>query len=127
MYVGEYKDDKYHGSGTLTWNEDGFSIIYTGEFKNGKFNGKGKLTKIPEEENTKKTIVYTGDFSEGFITYGKWEAFFGDRVEASYEGEFKNNKFEGKGIFVSYLEDDGNYNRKGAWKNKTTFKNGEPT
>ena len=127
MYVGEYKNDKYHGAGTLFWDEDGFSCIYNGEFKNGKFNGKGKLTKNVEEKDTLKSFVYTGEFSDGFITYGKWEFFFDDRIEASYEGEFQNNQFEGKGTFVSYLDKNGNYDEKGAWKNKTIFKKGEPT
>jgi len=40
-YVGEYKDGKRNGQGTITWS-DGKN--YVGEFKDGKFNGHGKLT-----------------------------------------------------------------------------------
>ena len=41
-YVGEWKNDKYHGQGTFTW-ENGDK--YVGEWKNNKRHGKGKLIK----------------------------------------------------------------------------------
>ena len=40
-YVGEWKDDKYHGQGTYTVaNGD----KYVGEFKDGKYHGQGTYT-----------------------------------------------------------------------------------
>jgi len=38
-YVGEYKDGKRNGQGTVTWS-DGKN--YIGEFKDGKFMGNGR-------------------------------------------------------------------------------------
>ena len=40
-YVGEYKNGKRHGQGTLT-TPDGRK--YVGEYKDGKFHGQGTLT-----------------------------------------------------------------------------------
>ena len=40
-YVGEFKDDKYHGQGTYT-GTDGFK--YVGEWKDDKKDGQGTLT-----------------------------------------------------------------------------------
>ena len=36
-YVGEWKDGKYHGTGTQSWS----GITYRGEWKNGKKHGEG--------------------------------------------------------------------------------------
>lgn len=40
-YVGEFKNDQYHGHGTLFIPN---GTIYVGEFENGKFHGKGTFT-----------------------------------------------------------------------------------
>ena len=40
-YVGEYKDSMWHGHGTLTWT-DGNN--YVGEFNDGKRHGQGTFT-----------------------------------------------------------------------------------
>ena len=43
QYIGEFKDGKPNGQGTLTWvNGD----QYVGEFKDGKYNGQGTLTSV---------------------------------------------------------------------------------
>ena len=42
-YVGEFKNNKYHGNGTYTFVE-GDKDKYVGEFKNGKYHGKGTYT-----------------------------------------------------------------------------------
>jgi len=54
-YVGEYKDGKRNGQGTVTWS-DGKN--YVGEFNDGKFNGHGKLTW---SDGTK----YVGEYKDG--------------------------------------------------------------
>ena len=55
-YDGEFKEDKRHGTGTLT-DPDG-SIIYNGEWEKGKMHGNGILTA--PNGNT-----YNGSFKEG--------------------------------------------------------------
>ena len=40
-YVGECKDGKKHGKGTLTFPS---GAIYVGEFKDGRLHGKGTIT-----------------------------------------------------------------------------------
>ena len=58
-YVGEFKDGKYHGKGTIT-NAAGDK--YIGGWNNGKFFGEGTLTQIKKvvfgkmESYTKKIL-----------------------------------------------------------------------
>ena len=39
-YVGEYRNGRMHGQGTLAWAN---GSKYVGEFRNGKYNGQGKM------------------------------------------------------------------------------------
>ena len=55
-YIGEFKDNKKNGRGTLTYENS--SKSYNGSFKNDKFDGKGILTF----ENGSK---YQGSFIDG--------------------------------------------------------------
>ena len=55
IYVGEVKDGKRHGRGTLTL-PDGEK--YEGEFKDGEYDGRGTLT-LPDGEK------YEGEFKDG--------------------------------------------------------------
>ena len=64
IYVGEVKDGKRHGSGTLTL-PDGEK--YEGEFKDGEYNGNGILT-LPDGEK------YEGEFKDG----KQWTVTFTD-------------------------------------------------
>ena len=41
LYEGEFKDNRYHGKGTLT-STDGAK--YVGEFKDNRYHGKGEHT-----------------------------------------------------------------------------------
>ena len=54
-YVGEYKDGKPNGQGTLTLSD---GTKYVGEFKDEEFHGKGTLTR-PDGGK------YVGEFKEG--------------------------------------------------------------
>ena len=58
-YVGEFKDGKYHGQGTIT-NSAGDK--YTGGWKHGKYYGKGTLTYFNGDK--KKVVVKDGKFYE---------------------------------------------------------------
>jgi len=81
---------------------------YKGEWKNGLSNGKGI-------KHFYKTDSYIdGNFVDGFAEgYGKqtfeqtWE-----KTQPYYEGEFKRNNYNGKGV---YYYGDGDY-YKGDWK-----------
>jgi hypothetical protein len=55
IYVGEFKDNKYHGQGILTFPD---ASKYMGEFKDGKYNGQGTYT-LPDGR------IYVGEFKNG--------------------------------------------------------------
>jgi hypothetical protein len=57
-YVGECKDGKRHGQGTLIYDETGRK--YVGEFKNGEQHGQGTYTG-PNGE------TYVGEFKNGLF------------------------------------------------------------
>jgi hypothetical protein len=82
---------------------------YKGEWKNGMPNGKGIKHFYKDD-----SYIY-GNFVDGLAEgYGKqtfeqtWE-----KTQPYYEGEFKRNKYDGKG---EYHYGDGDY-YKGMWKN----------
>ena len=57
-YVGDWKNGKYHGQGTLTWDEK----EYEGEWKDGKRHGQGTLTYTSFYSRYKK---YVGAWKDG--------------------------------------------------------------
>lgn len=57
-YKGEFKDELYHGYGTLLNDVS----VYEGEWKNGKMHGYGKITYYDN-------VTYEGDW-EGGLPYG---------------------------------------------------------
>ena len=73
--------------------------FYVGEWKDGKWNGKGTLTFASEEKEEELTTVsssYVGEFKEG-KRHGKGTYIYnnGDK----YVGEFKDNKRHGHGTY----------------------------
>lgn len=85
-YIGEFKDDKFHGKGKII-NEEG--IEYDGEWFQGKKNRYGTL-KIPREGQNlfSKTImlqIYVGEFKMDKI-HGKGTMTYEDGSE--YSGEW---------------------------------------
>jgi hypothetical protein len=109
-YKGEWKNNLYHGKGSLQfksgqvwegeWKEgdrddgqgkvlkkDG-SILYEGELKRDKYHGKGKL-------KCSDGTSYDGDFINGLFD-GKGTIFYKDG-SICYEGEFKKGTKDGKG------------------------------
>ena len=123
QYVGEYKNDKYHGQGTFNWS-DGDKYIgeykydkkhgqgtytyssgdkYVGEFKDDKFNGQGTYTQsdgykyIGEFKNDKRDGQGTFTWSDG----------------EKYVGEFKDDNSDGFGI---HYNADGSIKKQGIWK-----------
>jgi hypothetical protein len=77
MYVGEFKDGKYHGQGTFTWNSGN---KFVGEFKNNTMI-KGIYTTSGGK--------YEGEFNKNiFNGQGTWTSADGDK----YVGEWKDGK-----------------------------------
>ncbi|CCQ89803.1 exported hypothetical protein [Nitrospina gracilis 3/211] len=93
-YVGEFKNGKFHGHGTYSFNEEKWKgDQYTGEFKNGQYHGLGTYSWANGDK-------YTGDFKNdapnghGTYTWGR-EPWLGDK----YVGGFVNWKKEGFGTY----------------------------
>ena len=100
LYDGEWKNDKFEGSGSLV-TPDGNK--YVGQFKNGLFEGKGYF--IDHEGN-----IYDGNFKNG----KKWgEGELSMNNGNKYIGTFKEDKFNGKG---KILDKDGNILQEGNFK-----------
>ena len=76
VYIGEYKNGKIHGQGTLTYHNGG---EYVGEFRDGKKNGfgrehycngnyfKGVYSDVAPDEGT--IFFYDGRIYHGKVTY----------------------------------------------------------
>ena len=77
--VGEYKDGKRNGQGTITWS-DGKN--YVGEFKDGKFNGHGKITWSDGKN-------YVGEWKNGKRNGQGTQTWLDGR---KYVGEYKDGK-----------------------------------
>lgn len=86
-YVGEFKNDKYHGQGTYTYSN---GDKYVGEYKNNYKDGKGTTTYA-------NGSVYIGEYKDGerhgmfTVTHAN-----GDK----YVGEYKNSKKDGQGTYT---------------------------
>ena len=85
----------YKGMWNINGEKEGFGIFidkegnkYTGGWKEDKFNGFGRLI-------SKNGDYYEGEWLNGVIEgNGK---FYNKKEDYTYIGNFKNNKFEGKG------------------------------
>jgi len=105
-YVGERKNGKAHGQGTVTYPKTGSQ--YVGEWKNGKWHGQGTYTYANGNKhvggyrngsrNGQGTMTYTsgdkyvGDFKDsnttgqGTMTYGNGNKYVGGWVKGEYQG-----------------------------------------
>jgi hypothetical protein len=93
-YVGEVKNGKPHGKGTLTYPDKGGK--YVGQWKNGKYHGKGKLNYGGKQGE------YIGEFKNGKCDgYGE----FKQRGVQKYSGNWKNGKYHGQGTLKHYKEE----------------------
>ena len=93
-YIGQLKDNKKNGRGTLYYNvkdEEG-RFYYEGEWKDDKREGKGIIY-------WRNNDVYNGDWLNDNME-GKG-IFYYDKGDI-YEGDWKNNKKEGKGNITFY-------------------------
>ena len=86
-YVGQYKDGKYDGQGTLTL-ADGRK--YVGQFKDGKFDGQGTYTWPSGNK-------YVGQYKDGkYDGQGTYTWPDGNK----YVGQWKDGKKNGQGTYT---------------------------
>ena len=116
-YVGEMKDGKYNGLGTLYFKDGG---KYIGQFENGKRHGQGTFNYASGDK-------YEGSFKfnkidgKGSFYYANGDKYIGTFKNnrksglgtlffangTKYKGEFENDLINGKGTF--YDKDGKNY------------------
>ena len=97
VYVGEKKDDKRHGQGTLTFSD---GSKYEGEFRDDKIHGKGTETYSDGSS-------YEGEFKDGKQD-GKGTETYSDGRK--YVGEWKDGYRTGKGTFSTTFGFNYKYN-----------------
>jgi hypothetical protein len=109
-YVGQIKNSKYHGEGTIYYNETG--DLYKGQFKNGQKHGFGEFKFYNGDKYTgeffmddmhgegvyfsNNEIIYKGNFTFGSLI-GKGQ-MYNIHDELIYDGEFLNSMPHGFGI-----------------------------
>ena len=86
-YVGEFKDGRHHGKGTI-YDWEGY-ITFDGNFENGNKEGYGR------------SLIYYQEpvFGDGSITK------YNTAVQTVYEGLFKNDERHGEGYLAEYTKD----------------------
>ena len=87
IYVGGWKDTKFHGQGTYTLAD---GTKYVGEWKDGKRHGQGTLTFVDGKK-------YVGEWKDGTY-HGQGTYTFANGQK--YVGEFKDAKYHGKGTMT---------------------------
>lgn len=96
IYSGNLINGKLEHHGQYT---DRNGNIYEGEFNNGKLSGKGKITQLEENKKTRHTNDILSNIKySGIIKDFKREGFGNETTqEYTYEGNFHNDKKDGKG------------------------------
>ena len=101
-FVGEFKDGIREGYGTNYYSD---GAKYSGNWSNQLINGWGKY------ESKDGKFYYVGEWKDGeFNGWGKIEV----KGSAVYEGEYKNHKMHGKGIFINV---ESGKKEEGLWEN----------
>lgn len=89
-YVGNWRNDKFHGQGTLTYIKQGIQKI--GIFEDGKLIS-GEMIQGPKK--------WKGSFNANGEVHGKGTF---DCPEMSYDGYWKNDQFHGQGTLNKKTE-----------------------
>lgn len=88
IYQGNIKNGKFHGFGKYTFDISN-NYYYNGIWNEGLYNGNGTLNSAE--------CIYKGNFNQGKKS-GKGEiSYKNDKIIKKYNGEFKNNLFNGQG------------------------------
>lgn len=95
-FVGHFKEGERDGLGVKEFKN---GLKYDGNFVKGKREGQGKLVWPKEDRNGEINIkVFSGNFKNDKPAEGKGSLIWGPETNYnSYDGEFKNGKFNGKG------------------------------
>ena len=93
-YVGEFKNGKAYGFGTLTWTNGN---KYEGEWKDYKRHGQGTETWADGDK-------YEGDWKDD-MRHGQGTLYY--KVGDKYEGEYEDGLKHGQGTF--YFKDGNKY------------------
>ena len=91
-YVGEFRDDTFHGQGTYTFAS---GSKYVGELKDGKKHGQGTYTYASGDR-------YVGEYKNG-KKHGQGTYYFladDDFKGDKYVGEYKNSERNGQGTYT---------------------------
>ena len=99
LYLGEFKDGKRNGNGKIEFVGGN---VYEGEWKNDMCHGKGKEVHVDG-------FQHEGLFEDG-LKHGPGKSIWPDG--SSYEGDFQKDMYEGRG---RYIWPDKEYD--GEWKN----------
>jgi len=95
--------DCQNGQGTTNSikivNGEAQNTKYVGEFKNGKPNGKGTITFITNGG----MIRYTGDFKNGFPDGQGGMKIVEGSTATTYVGQFKRGEYNGQGTLTDSL------------------------
>ena len=87
VYEGKFNNGKINGKGIYKYRD----ILYIGDFENNIRQGKG--------EKITKDYYYKGDFNKDKIDgYGRIQFINSKDGKSEYEGFFKENNIEGKGV-----------------------------
>ena len=100
-YKGTYLNGKYHGKGELQVRLDDGTLryIYKGSFVNGKFEGYG------ETSGDDATLCYHKGYWKNDMKNGRGKTnryvvpLFNSKYDTIYDGEWKDNKKHGYGIY----------------------------
>ncbi|OMJ73566.1 hypothetical protein SteCoe_27731 [Stentor coeruleus] len=97
-YVGNFKNNLRHGNGDYIWKNE---WVYKGQWDEGKCSGMGKIYKPGG-------ILFFDGFFNNFMRTGKGIQY---NNNGKYEGNFKNNKANGFGVYTwkSGVKFEGNW------------------
>ena len=118
VYVGEYKNNKKHGTGSV-YDKNG-KLIYYGKFFNDKPTGKYPMQET-WAQYTFETInyiegdKYVGELKNG-KPHGKGMVIWAEGFGIVWYGEWADGKRDGYGI---YIYGNGSEFSKGKWKHNT--------
>ena len=119
-YEGEWQEDKYHGSGRLSYFEDTYpdyaGYRYEGDFIKGMCHGQGSFYR-PDG-----TLEYEGEWQEDDC-HGHGKSYHDDGTTIEYEGDFVEGMCHGQGTLYN---PDGSVRRRGRWANGKPVDDPEP-
>ncbi len=98
VYEGEWLDDKMEGKGKLTFSD---GKIYEGSFKNNQFHGHGRYTWPAYTYDENDDEEEEQGEGEGDVNNEVDEDEDESTVLPYYEGDWKENKFHGQGVYLS--------------------------